>query len=535
MQSPAPAPEAIEGAAPRTSYDEVPYSSFPYAQSHPNRLAVVGTLFGMTPAPVDRCRVLELGCASGGNLIPMAAAFPDSSFVGIDLSSRQVAEGVQTIETLGLRNIELSCMSITDMGPSMGKFDYLICHGVYSWVPEAVRQKIFDICAEQLNAQGIAYISYNTYPGWHMRGTVRDMMVFHVRRWDKPEDRVGQARGLLDWLVKTVPPDDNAYSSLLRGESERIRNNADSYVLHEHLETINEPIYFYQFADAAAAKGLQFIAEAQSGARWLEGLGPDADQAVRQVARDVVEYEQYLDFLRNRMFRRSLLCHADLPLDRNLDPKRVRRLYVASGAVAEGPVNAATNEEARFRIEDGVLTTTSPLVKGALSVLASRWPEAMAVEDLIRETLTRMSAGATIPPERTEEYANNLAINIAQSFTRRVVELYSSPPRVRAVADEFPKTTALARMQVATQPHVTTLLHEVIKIDALGRKLVSLADGTRNRAGLFAGLLEAVHRGELVMVDEAGQPRTGAPVEPALERSVENGLKDLARLGLLCA
>jgi methyltransferase-like protein len=412
----------------------------------------------------------------------------------------------------------------------MGKFDYVICHGVYSWVPETVRQKIFDICAEQLNPQGIAYISYNCYPGWHMRGTVRDMMVFHVRRWDKPEDRVGQARGLLDWLVKTVPPEDNAYSSLLRGESERLRNNADSYVLHEHLETINEPIYFYQFADAAAAKGLQFIAEAQSGARWLEGLGPEADQAVRQVARDIIEYEQYLDFLRNRMFRRSLMCHADVTLDRNLDPKRVRKLYVASSAVPVGPFNPATNEEVKFQLTDGILSTSSPLVKGALSMLGARWPEAIAVEEVIRETLARLS----VPPERTEEWADNLASNLAHSFTRRVVELYSTPPQVRAVADEFPRTSALARLQVAAQPNLTTLLHEVIKIDAFGRKLVSLADGTRNRAGLFAGLLEAVQKGELVMVDEAGQPRTGAPVESALQRSVENGLRDLGRLGLLC-
>ena len=535
MQPPAPAPEAIEGAAPRTSYDEVPYSSFPYAQSHPNRLAVVGTLFGMTPALIDRCRVLELGCASGGNLIPMAAQFPEAAFVGIDLSSRQIAEGVQTVEALGLRNIELRCMSITDVDASMGKFDYVICHGVYSWVPEAVRQKIFDICAEQLNPQGIAYISYNTYPGWHMRGTVRDMMVFHARRWSKPEDRVGNARALLDWLVKTVPPDDNAYSSLLRSESERLRNNADSYILHEHLEAINEPLYFYQFADAAAAKGLQFIAEAQSGARWFEGLGPKADQAVRQVARDIIEYEQYLDFLRNRMFRRSLLCHAGVPLDRNLAPERLRKLHIASNAVPEGPLNLATNEEARFRLTDGVLTTPAPLLKAALLILGPRWPEAMSFEELLRETIARVYPDAALPPERIEEHANNLATNIIHSFTRRVMELYTHPPRVRAVADEFPRTTPLARMHATSQAYVTTLLHEVIKISPLGRKLVLLADGTRNREAIFAGLLEAVRNGDLVLVDQAGQPQPGAPVEPALERSLENGLKDLARLGLLCA
>src|SRR5688572_1513027 len=130
-----------ESTAPRTSYDEVPYSSYPYPQSHPNRLAVIATLFGMAPADVEKCRVLELGCASGGNLIPLAVEFPGSSFIGVDLSSRQIEEGVKTVKALNPTNIELRAASITDVEPSWGTFDYIICHGVYSWVPPAVREK----------------------------------------------------------------------------------------------------------------------------------------------------------------------------------------------------------------------------------------------------------------------------------------------------------------------------------------------------------------------------------------------------------
>ncbi len=92
---------------PQTSYDEVPYASHAFPQTHPNTMATVATLFGMTPAPVTNCRVLELGCAAGFNIIPMAAALPDSRFVGVDLSSRQVAEGQEAIKALGLTNVEL--------------------------------------------------------------------------------------------------------------------------------------------------------------------------------------------------------------------------------------------------------------------------------------------------------------------------------------------------------------------------------------------------------------------------------------------
>src|SRR5262245_13581209 len=74
------------------SRDSVPYESHPYVQTHPSRLFVVGTLFGTRPTPVQRCRVLELGCAAGGNLIPMADALPESEFIGIDASERAIED-----------------------------------------------------------------------------------------------------------------------------------------------------------------------------------------------------------------------------------------------------------------------------------------------------------------------------------------------------------------------------------------------------------------------------------------------------------
>src|SRR5262249_10252810 len=158
------------------SYDDMPYSNNPFYHTHPDCLATVATLFGMTPPPVPRCRVLELGCAAGGNLIPMAFTLPDSRFVGIDLSPRQVATGLAVIDVLGLKNIELKPLSILDVDHGFGQFDSLICHGVYSWVPAAVQDKILTLCAEQLAPNGVAYVSYNIYPGWHVGGMIREML-----------------------------------------------------------------------------------------------------------------------------------------------------------------------------------------------------------------------------------------------------------------------------------------------------------------------------------------------------------------------
>src|SRR5262249_14504487 len=148
------------------SYDEVPYDSLPFAESHPDTLATVATLLGMTPAPVTRCRVLELGCAGGGNLIPMAWALPESHFLGIDLSQRQIADGHQAVAAMDLANIELRHASIMDVDSSFGAFDYILAHGVYSWVPAEVQEKTLEICRRNLASQGVAYISFNSYPGW---------------------------------------------------------------------------------------------------------------------------------------------------------------------------------------------------------------------------------------------------------------------------------------------------------------------------------------------------------------------------------
>ena len=121
-------------ANPANSYDAIPYPSLAFLQTHPDRLAVLATLFGMSPAPVENCRVLELACGNGANLIPMAYGLPRSEFLGVDLAALPVASAQQRIKQLGLKNIRIDATDLLEIGPASGKFDYLIAHGVYAWV-----------------------------------------------------------------------------------------------------------------------------------------------------------------------------------------------------------------------------------------------------------------------------------------------------------------------------------------------------------------------------------------------------------------
>jgi SAM-dependent methyltransferase len=355
--------------SPATSYDEVPYKSYPFPQSHPDRLATVATLLGLSPPPVARCRVLELGCAAGGNLIPMAWALPAGAFVGIDLSARQVTQGRETVRALGLRNVELRHGDIRDVGQDLGLFDYVICHGVYSRVPAPVQDKILAVCAKNLEPDGVAYVSYNTYPGWHFRGLVRDLMCYHAGRFAGPEARVGQARALLDFLAAAVADDDGPYTRLLRAEVDLLRRQPDSYVLHDHLEECNAPIYFHQFVERAASHGLRYLGEADLAVMVPANFRPEVERVLQRLSADTLQMEQYMDFVRNRMFRQTLLCHQHLRPEYLVPPARVAALHVASPArplTPEPDLRPGVPEG--YRGPDGAtVSVADPLAKAALS------------------------------------------------------------------------------------------------------------------------------------------------------------------------
>src|SRR5947209_4319947 len=186
-----------------TAYDRVSYPGMPFPQTHPDRLSTLATLFGLDPPRVERCRVLELPCGDGGNLIPMAFHLPDSEFLGIDLAHSAIDIGRAASESLGLRNIRLEQMDILEAGPQLGTFDYIIAHGLYSWAPEPVRDKVMAIAAGHLAPQGVAYVSYNALPGCRTRQMVRDMLLFHLRGLVEPAEKVESARAFLRSVVDT--------------------------------------------------------------------------------------------------------------------------------------------------------------------------------------------------------------------------------------------------------------------------------------------------------------------------------------------
>ncbi|MCU1273446.1 MAG: hypothetical protein JWO48_877, partial [Bryobacterales bacterium] len=321
----------------QTAYDELPYPGGPFAQTHPDHLATIATLFGIAPPAVERCRVLELGCGDGGNLIPIAFTLPESSFIGIDLAGSAIERGQKLIEAVKLGNIRLQQLDVMDVNAQFGEFDYIIAHGLYSWVPPHVREQILNICKSHLVPNGIAFISYNTYPGGHLRDSLREMMRFHTRNTLSPRDRVAEARELLQFLVEAHPEPD-AHSAFLQHQLQGLLTRKPEHFYHDELSEHNHRFYFHEFVKDASRHGLQFLSESRLASMQAGGYAAPVIEKLRQFSQNEhLAQEQYLDFLRLRNFRQSLLCHSEATIDRTANPQRVMHLLAASDAQPSSP------------------------------------------------------------------------------------------------------------------------------------------------------------------------------------------------------
>ncbi len=505
------------------AYDRLPYVSYPFPQSHPNHLAALAKLFGMNPPPLATCRVLELGCASGGNLLPMATQMPSATFLGVDLSTRQISDGQATIKQLGLTNVELRQLDITTIDDAFGKFDYIIAHGVLSWVPREVQDKILDVCQRNLAPHGVAFVSYNTYPGWRMRSMLRDAMIYHANQFADPAQRVQQARALLDFLAQNVPVENNPYGILLKNELQDLSKRGDWYIAHEHLEGVNEPIYFHEFAERAAGHRMQYLADAEFSTMLASNFAPRVAETLRMIAPDLIRMEQYMDFLRNRPFRQSLLVHQGVALNRNLGWQSLAGLYVESSARPEGSETSLNSgAPAGFKVPNGAsLTTPNPITKAAMTLLKA----ARALLDEQDPAVTGIALPA--PDEQI------LGADLMTCFSANIVNLRAMPWRHATEAGERPRASALARLQAAQGPTITNLRHEMVNLDESSRHMLIQLDGQRDRAAMLDSLADLVKSGALSIQQNGQRVTEPAAVREALAASIDPVLKNFERAALL--
>jgi hypothetical protein len=412
-----------------------------------------------------------------------------------------------------------------------GPFDYILCHGLYAWVPEAARDGILRQCRGQLASHGLALVSYNALPGGCARQAVRDMLRWHVRELKAPHEQVTEARALAQFLAEATHETDEL-GRALRAECRAALAKEPGFFYHDDLAEHYAPVYFHQFVEAAERHGLQFVADADPAELIWLNLPKETVQLLHALTDNRVERQQYFDFLIGRRFHHTILCRPERAVAEAPQLARVSRCWFsAQGRVATPDKVADRGAVAVFERPDGAKLETDFLPgKLALAHLLADTPHRTSFEELTRIVRDGLAAhGAT--DLWTGGTPALLSQFLLEASSPKIALLHGATPDVCRCLGERPQAFSVARVQAADGDPVTTAYHQVLVLeDRWSREILSRADGTRTRAQLETELRELARQS-----NRDGDSPADLAAWKAIAADFDAALRKLARQGLLVA
>lgn len=490
------------------NYDDFPYESFPFSYTRPEHLRTIGLVFGMQPPMVENARILDIGCADGGNMIDFAESYPESYSLGIDLSKVQINNGLEVLKNLDIKNIDLKHLSVLDIDESFGKFDYIICHGVISWVSDEVREKIFTVSSKLLSPNGIAFISYNTLPGWNMQKTIRDMMMFHSAIFADNHDKLQQAKLLLNFVSDSLEGSESPYSKFLQKETNSLKKLENSYLLHEYLGEKNTAFYFQEFVSNARKHNLNYLGDSSLSAMFVGNL-PEKTAEKLQSINDIVRTEQYMDFITNRKFRTTLLCHDNVVINRAIEPSKLGNFYTTINIRPATPESGVdlnnVAEDVGFyynNSESPGISTSSPIMKVAFYVYADNIGNPLTLDQISELAMKKLEK------LQLKDFRTELDSVIIKLVLQGYVQIFATKPSSIYEISSKPKVSKLVRYQAKklekTNLFVTSRVNVLVPLQLHEKYIIELLDGKNSIQQIEEKIFEKFASGLLVASNENG-------------------------------
>jgi SAM-dependent methyltransferase len=440
-----------------SAYDELPYDSVPIPQSHPDHLAALATLAGCNAPDPSRARILELGCAEGANLLPIAFYWPDTECVGVDLSRVQAEAGQRLARAAGIGNCRILHADLCELPADLGQFDYVIAHGVYSWVPPPVQEALLDACRRHLAPQGIAHVSFNVAPGWTSRQALRGVLMRAVSGIGTPAGQVEAARRELDRLAQCFAESELRAHPDLPDEIAFLHDASPAYLFHEYLAAHNAPESLDRFRQRAASHGLTFLCDAGAGL-CASAWGGAA-----------------FDYPAGMRFCRSLLIH---PEARRRVPAALQEMSFHADVASGDELDLAAPTRQTFVGPNSQrIVVVQPRSKAALLVLAAAFPSSVGWTSVMAAAGDLLERYGTPQEESTPAFVSEWKdLMAAQAVWPGRVERHCV-----ATAGQRPLAHALARAQAAAGLPPAGLRHRALDVDPAARHLLGLLDGKRNQ------------------------------------------------------
>ena len=507
---------------PELAFSREPYQGKAFPHGHPDHLGAVAALSGIETAPPDRCRVLELGCGDGWNLIPMAEELPGSEFVGVDRDGARLAPGIAAQRQLGLESLELLARDVANLDEKLGRFDYVIAHGLYSWANADVRAVFFDRVRSLLSERGVAYVSVNVYPGWHLSDTSRNLALFHahVKQPSGGEAFLKELRQVSRFFADQLPRDTPPRALL--AEQYRGLSAMSDYLLTFDQLTHTAPEYFEPLVRKVERSSLRYVTDALQIGGQTARLPPHLRRGIAELTPDPILREQYADFCLAPSFRQLVLCR-DEQQPGELSAERLQKLFLLSNLRAEGIADPVQRGPVHYQGAAQRITLEAPALKTALAELSAAFPRALPFGELASKVALRLSTKADPSAE--------LATGLLELVALGAVMPRLRPVAVAAQAGERPSLSAASRLQLASFGCATNRHHTIVNLPpGFDREALARLDG-RAASEVASGLGTLVERGEIPKAELGAE--AGRDLQAAVRKRLEKTIAEAARLALL--
>jgi SAM-dependent methyltransferase len=461
-----------QAAAPAFAYDQVAYPSPMLDDVTPERLRASAILHGFAAPETSRASLLEIGCGDGINALAFAATAPQGKAVGFDLSLGAIEKGQAMLARTGLANVELHVGDIVSYAREGEQFDYITCHGVFSWVPPVVRGALLELIAARLKPGGIAYMSYDCLPAAAAKAAINRFLRSQVRPGASLQEAVSDAVCAIALLSKHQRRD-SALREPLKVLSDSLAGFHPGYFYHDWLAEYYDPVDLSAHLRVLAEKGLALAGSANNYDLDLTDLDEAAQALVDSCGADRGQRLLALGALHgSHMFHRDLIMHRAAPPP-----------LIADGVRALSYAFTGTRHEQRIDDKPALVFQRNPR-----SFVSTADPALIAVLDCLRErspaelSYETLSAGCALPGEALDHILLRLcAINL--------VTAHASPQPFTLTPGDRPRAGSMLRTMLSDHASAPGL--RGTKVEAAApetRYLLRLCDGTRTRAEIAAAM-----------------------------------------------